>query len=400
VNGSVHFRIDSLPATAHAATFNTPEASGQAQGRVVAERERIWPLVFVRAALYLLTLVVTLIFVAFPFSGRSDPLGEKVNALKWISDLIRALGSFLPSWASQWLVSYAQYPLTFLILGGVLLILLFGGKRVSAAINDRMTVLWRASFAGTLTVPKTPPSVTPSGREKALTILRTAWRYYCGPALSAIVMVYLAFTVGNKLLFTAADQAGLVCKPTEKLDYIPDAGALVSFEASNLCFATGYKVGRLDRYLVWTNPDPAALARQYQGFSTARVTCQVDPESTLKNGSVATDARGYSTFNNPEGAQLSWTETILHTLALPLRRHYFQPWFQPVARYGDLGSELDFLEPDPDRRIKKISEYVTPKVAGELFFYLNDAVVAATRKYQALYNDNAGCISFFIKLSK
>jgi hypothetical protein len=45
---------------------------------------------------------------------------------------------------------------------------------------------------------------------------------------------------------------------------------------------------------------------------------------------------------------------------MPLRRHYFQPWFQPIARYGNLGQETDFLEPDPE--VKKISEYSTPKV--------------------------------------
>ncbi len=121
----------------------------------------------------------------------------------------------------------------------------------------------------------------------------------------------------------------------------------------------------------------------------------------MMNGSVETDARGYSTFHNPDGGtQLSWTETVVHILASPLRRYYFQPWFQPVARYGSLGSEVDFLEPDPDRRVKKISEYVTPKVTDELFFYVNDAVLILPRAYQWLYNDNGGCISFFIKPSK
>src|ERR1700732_3242879 len=69
------------------------------------------------------------------------------------------------------------------------------------------------------------------------------------------------------------------------------------------------------------------------------------------------------------------------------------------SRAGELGNEVDFLEPDPDRRVKKISEYVTPKVTGELFFYLNDAVVILPRRYQWLYNDNTGCMSFFIKPS-
>ncbi|MGY3610047.1 MULTISPECIES: DUF2235 domain-containing protein [unclassified Bradyrhizobium] len=374
-DGSVRFKIDNLPATPPAATSNAPETSGQAEGRVVAERQSIWPLVHTRAALYFLTLAATAVFLVFPFTGRSDPLGERVNALKWVSDIVRALGGLLPSWASQWLVSYAQYPVTFLILGTLILALIFSGRRVAAAIDDRMTALWRDSFAGKLAVPATPPSTTPGGRELVLMVLRSGWRYYVGPALSAVVISYLAITVGNRLLFTAVDQAGMVCKPTQKLDYVPDAGALISFEPSNLCFATGYKVGRLERYYVWTNPDPAALARQYQGYSTTRAACQPDPSSALRNGSVTTDPRGYSTFNNADDAQLSWSETIVHILALPLRRYYFQPWFQPIARYGSLGSEVDFLEPDPDRRVRKISEYVTPKVTGELFFYVNDAVL-------------------------
>ncbi|WP_051311037.1 DUF2235 domain-containing protein [Bradyrhizobium sp. Cp5.3] len=403
-DGSVRFRIAPLPDSASGPTVNAPETSEQAQGRVVAERQHIWPLVWVRAALYFLSLAATLVFVVFPFTGRSDPLGERANALKWVSDIIRTLSGFLPSWLSQWFGSYAQYPVTFLILVGIIGILIIGGKRVASAVDDKMTALWRAAFAGTLPAPETAPSPTPRGRELILMGLRSAWRYYLGPALSAIVIAYLGITVGNRLLFTAVDQAGVFCKPTKDLDYIPDTGALVSFETSNLCFATGYKVGRLERYFVWTNPAPAALARQYSNYSTSKDTCKLataSAPSILANGGVETDARGYSTFHNPEdGTQLSWTETVVHVLASPLRRYYLQPWFQPVARYGSLGSEVDFLEPDPDRRVKKISEYVSPKVTDELFFYVNDSVLLLPRKFQWLYNDNKGCISFFIKPSK
>jgi hypothetical protein len=114
--------------------------------------------VYTRAPLYFLTLVATITFIVFPLTGRSDPLGERINAFKWVSDGIRALAGVLPSWVSQWLISYAQYPLTFLTLGGLILILLFSGRRVASAINDRMMTLWRESFAGTLAVPATTPN--------------------------------------------------------------------------------------------------------------------------------------------------------------------------------------------------------------------------------------------------
>lgn len=155
-------------------------------------------------------------FIAFPFMGRSDPLGERVNALKWVSDIIRTLGGFLPSWISQWFVSYVQYPATFLILAGVMGALIIAGKRVASAIGDRMTALWRKALAGELTPPKTAPSATPGGHERVLVAVRSGWRYYLGPAVSAIVIAYLGLTVGNRFLFTALDQVGLVCRPTDK----------------------------------------------------------------------------------------------------------------------------------------------------------------------------------------
>jgi hypothetical protein len=34
-----------------------------------------------------------------------------------------------------------------------------------------------------------------------------------------------------------------------------------------------------------------------------------------------------------------------------------------------IGSEVDFLEPDPDPKFTAISEHVTPKIPGELFLY-------------------------------
>lgn len=346
-DGSVRFRIDGLPDVASGPSINTPETAAQAQGRVVAERQAVWPLVYLRAALYFLTLVATFVFVLFPFTGRSDPLGARANALKWMSDLILTLGGFLPSFLSQWFVAYAQYPLTFLLLGGVVVLLLLAGRRTASKINDRMTALWRDAFAGRLSLPGTTPSSTLKGKERILPGLRTAWRYYLGPALSAIVIAYLGITLGFRLAFTAVDQAGLVCTASEEPTFIPEKGAFISFPAKDPCFATGYKVGRLDRYYVWTQPDPTTLASQFKGFSTDKDTCKVAAAreaSALTNGSVETDARGYSTFHNPEGsAQLTWAETVTHILAAPLRRYYLQPWFQPVARYGRSEAKLIFL---------------------------------------------------------
>ncbi|MGO3928372.1 DUF2235 domain-containing protein [Rhodopseudomonas pseudopalustris] len=379
----VLFRIDELPTAASPSLAPVYELRGDAEARVVEERAKIWPVVWLRLALYFATVASTIVLLLYPLTGRGDPLGERVNAVKWLSDSIRFVSGFLPGWASDWIASYAQYPKVFLGLALLIAALLYLGIKAEGAILDRMTRLWRASLAHSTTAPATRP-----GQPRRLYFI-PAWKDYLAPALSAIVIVWLVSTVVFRALYVAKDQAGYVCQNSERVQYIPDAGALVSFEASEPCFATGYRVGRLDRYLIWTNPTQAELLKSsYKDYATDKAVCPANSEG-LANGGVPATARGYSLFNNEDGAELSWIETLKHLAVVPLRRYYGQPWFQPIARYGAVGNEVDFLEPDPNPKVKKISEHVTPKVSAELFFFLNDTVGG--------YGNNKGCISFFIK---
>jgi hypothetical protein len=129
-------------------------------------------------------------------------------------------------------------------------------------------------------------------------------------------------------------------------------------------------------------------------------------DNALYNGSVRTNARGYSTFVNDKDPELdtSWqTELSIGQIAwsallLPLKRHYGEPWFRPVARYRAIGAELDFLQPDPVSKVTAITEVVVPKLSGELYFYYNDAVTGLPWHWaQILYWDNQGCATVFVK---
>ncbi len=95
------FRIDPLPTTPGKDVY---ELKGNAQARVVGERAAIWPLVYLRALLYFLTLLATAFFIVFPYTGGSNVLLEKENVFKWVSDLIMTLSGFLPGWIASWLV--------------------------------------------------------------------------------------------------------------------------------------------------------------------------------------------------------------------------------------------------------------------------------------------------------
>jgi uncharacterized protein (DUF2235 family) len=388
------FKIDPLPVTPGP---NLYELKNDAQARVVAERATIWPVVYIRAALYFFTLIATAVLIVFPYTGRSNVLLEKENVLKWASDLIRIVSGFLPGWVSSWLVGYAPYPVMFFVLIAIVIVLLVASSRIAAAITDRMTALWKDALAHGKPAPKVAPTNTLSTKESILRGLRSSWKDYIGPALSAIAIVYIVLTLLDRFLFTALDQAGFVCtrSGSENLKDIPPEGVLFSFDVSNPCFATGYKVDRLDRLLLWTTPKKADLDNSFPNYRIVG-TCTASQGEKLFNGSVAADGRGYETFRNENGPSLNWRQTIWNALLLPMKRHYGEPWFQPVVRYGAIGSEMDFLEPDPDPTVTIISENVVPKVPGELFFYFNDAVVAIPGS-QAFYWDNKGCATFFIK---
>jgi hypothetical protein len=388
------FRIDPLPAQ-DGGSANLFELQTDAEARVVLERDTIWPRVYLRAILYLVTLLVTVFFFVFPWTGRSNVLLADRNKLAWVSDLIQTASGFLPGWASSWLVAYVQYPRMFLVLVVLLICLLWASARVAAGITDRMALLWKEAFAHRQPAPAERPTNTLNVNETILSGVRSGWRDYLGPALSALAILYVAVTIPSRWVFTALDDAGFVCRNSESLKDIPANGILFSFDVSDPCFATGYRLGRLQRYLVWTTPNRTDLDKEYKNYMVAG-TCTASPDEKLVNGSVAADGRGYDTFRNERGPTLSMAEIAWNALLLPLKRHYGQLWFQPVARYGSIGSQFDFLEPDPDPKFKKISEYVTPKVPGELFLYVNDAITPVPG-WQPFYGDNRGCVTFFVK---
>jgi uncharacterized protein (DUF2235 family) len=388
------FRIDPLP-TQNTGSTNLFELQSDAEARVVLERRTIWPRVYLRAILYLVTLLVTAFFFVFPLTGRSNVLLADRNKLAWVSDLIQTGSGFLPGWASSWLVAYAQYPRTFLVLALLLILLLWSSAKIAAGITDKMALLWKDAFVHRQPAPAERPTNELNAKERILSGIRSSWRDYLGPALSALAILYVVITLPSHWVFTAVDDAGFVCQRSQNLKDIPGNGILFSFEVSDPCFATGYRLGRLQRYLVWTTPNKTDIDKEYKNYVVAG-TCTPSPDEKLANGSVATDGRGYDTFRNARGPNLNMAEMAWNALLLPLKRHYGQPWFQPVARYGSIGDQFDFLEPDPDPKFKKISEYISPKIPGELFFYVNDAVIPIPR-WQPFYGDNSGCIGVFVK---
>ena len=397
---TTYFRVDSLPANAAAAVKDkvSPvyETATDALARVHSERRAIWPLVYGRALLYVLTAITTALFIAFPFSGRPDPLNE-IGILRWVSDIIRAVSAFLPSWAGGWFVGYASEPVALIVFVVLLTVLIITSGKIEASTQDRMAGLWQESLAHSIKDPGGPDGRLYRWTSVVVGILNVALKEYIVPALTALVIIYGVIFFGSHAAFNVFDDAGLTCTSIGTPQDVPVGGVLISFKPSELCHASGYKVARLGRYLVWTNPNPAELSEKYPHRVDGKQSCLLSEVGPLKNADVRTSPAGYATFQNTKEGGLTWSQTIRHALLVPLRRDLYRPWFQMIGRYGVLGGEEEFLDPDPDSAVVKISEIVQPKIKGELFFYVNDAVIGVPGLFDLLYGDNEGCISVFIQ---
>jgi hypothetical protein len=75
--------------------------------------------------------------------------------------------------------------------------------------------------------------------------------------------------------------------------------------------------------------------------------------------------------------------------AVPLRRELIRPWFRVVVRLGGTGGEENFLDPDVADKFL-VDEVVTARRDGELFLFVNDAVIGIPGLYNVFYQNNQG----------
>jgi hypothetical protein len=91
---------------------------------------------------------------------------------------------------------------------------------------------------------------------------------------------------------------------------------------------------------------------------------------------------------------------LLMVAAIPLRRELTRPWFRIVARFGSKGGEETFLDPDPDSKDGSIAEVIQATRDGELYLFVNDAVVGIPGLYDYFYGNNHGTAEVTITRQK
>ena len=77
---------------------------------------------------------------------------ELTSRLRWVSDIVRTVESFLPAAASPWTNGYAREPGQFIVVALLLVVMLLWGSWLAGKIKNRMDIVWREAL-GTLVEP-------------------------------------------------------------------------------------------------------------------------------------------------------------------------------------------------------------------------------------------------------
>ena len=405
--------------------YETPPAA-QARWRL---QQDIWNLVWLRRVVYFLTVAVSCVLFAFPLVKGSVAQDEFSSPIRWLSDIIRMVAAFLPSGADTWVDAYARSPGVFVALVALLSVMIAWGAKLAGRIESRMGLVWRGVTEGTLTAAPPPSGLLYRIRTSDLYVCGHAWvKNTAAPAFFALVFVWLGLTLLSHAVFNVADDAGLVCRERH--------GPVTELARGDIVLANGrsadaheYLARRRElRQLLAGN---SAMPQQVGAYLTDKINN--DPLSSQERSELMQAVRDlpvFETSNFCQSMQVTlergrtyrirfdstasfvdkeipasggfytweapWRSAPFMFLALPLRRELIRPWFRVVARYGGKGGEETFLDPDPIRDKQgnvtgwRIDQVIKPTRAGELFLFVNDAVIALPWIYDVFYRNNKG----------
>jgi uncharacterized protein (DUF2235 family) len=211
------------------------ESSRQARENT---QEFVWNTVWLRRMAYFLTVLASAALAIFPLLKSRPASDEFSSPVRWLSDLIRLAGSFLPSIADPWLNGYERSPVTFAVIAALVAAFTIAGGRLSARIKSDMGAIWQKSVASTLPVTALPDNWIYRLRTSASYLAaRRSWRLLVGPTLSALFFVYAGVMLVNHLAYIVLDDAGFVCtESTAASKMAKGETRKLSFDTSSVCW--------------------------------------------------------------------------------------------------------------------------------------------------------------------
>ena len=352
-------------------TFEKPAG---VKARFTAQ-ERLWNLVWMRRLAYFATLAASFHLAAFPFFHDRVKEHEFESPIRMVSELVRFTESFLPKSVHWWTDWYAANPEWF--AGGIaaLAVLMGLGSSLSGRINDRMRLLWRDRAAPEALSGPVHDAIFRFRTSVIYQFIIRAGKRHVLPFFLALAMVWFGATLVSHFLFNAADSMGAFCNATPDDQLTPVNKGIdqdgKDFATASICAPTGLKV--------------------FAGHSYEIRISVIEPW---------TDA---DRPTNPAGFRTSTVELSNRwkfRTAIFLRRILFRPWYRIIARVGQNGVDEYFLDPIPLSNTTPQTYKATFKAdrSGELFLYVNDAVIGLPWIYDAFYPNNGGRAKVTAKL--
>lgn len=355
------------------------ETKGDARRRR-EDQAIVWNRVWARKLLYYLTLLLLLAFIIYPYfpltrpAGIYDFLEPILGSFSFLVPELPKLVNKVPGlgFAEGWATRYAAYPYVFTIglavIGGMLVF----SSRLRRSISSRMRTGWRHLSGGP------PPRRPASGFSRWLSgvlddacdengkLVRSVGNCLSSgvrivlEGLTVLAFLALILCVASRLFLTTADMTGAICDP-DRSQETNTFGDTFTFDPQNPCLDTDLKLVRNTRY---------------------RIEIQLKPGWADKT--IEADLTGWRSA--------PW---YLY-LATPLRRHLFEPWYQPIARVDDELFDRHPLRPEAVSRIEDAPPVTDLEMEfkarrdGRLYLYVNDAVFFAPSVIKRYYKNNEG----------
>jgi len=339
----------------------------------IEQQDRIWRLVWWRRLVYFLTVAAGLGLASFPM--WSPATGACSGSWCGLAAIVNAIAVVLPGFLSPWYDAFASHPGRFFLAAGVLTGLLVTGGWLQHRIRDYMQYLWQDSGVKELGVSPADPTSAWMVRwltEHPKFIHRHQYTGTMSFGKAALVYSTVALGVGlvvvglGRLGFGMLSSSGQICTTSAMPSAgspIPDPGKL---ESRSVCQPTGVWAEQGKRYRI-----TLTLGQDWQDASLPATTKGVD---------------------NP---------TLPMLLATPLRRNVSEPWFKPLARIGSHGrdeyvlNQVEYhLESSPET---KLVADITARTSGEIFLYVNDAILPVGNSWQYFYLNNLGTANYQVE---
>ena len=184
------------------------ETDNNARTRADAQ-EHIWNEIWKRRIVYFATVAATVWLFAYPLLRSAPRSDEYSSPIRWVSDIIRIIGSFLPGFAETWINGFARSPGQFVLLLLLVVGLTWLGARIASRISNRMGAIWRG-------IPVAPPGLPNNWiyrlrSNQYYIALHEGLKRKWAPAFFAVLFVYLGITFASHLLYNVQDIAGWTC---------------------------------------------------------------------------------------------------------------------------------------------------------------------------------------------